>query len=63
MFAILIGFSFSMAMNLFELRRALLLDEANAIETGVAHAFDNLIGRTRQARIEAADRTGRRQRR
>jgi hypothetical protein len=33
MFAILIGFSFSMAMNLFELRRALLLDEANAIGT------------------------------
>ena len=33
MFAILIGFSFSMAMSLFEQRRALLLDEANAIGT------------------------------
>jgi hypothetical protein len=32
-FAILIGFSFSMAMTLFEQRRSLLLDEANAIGT------------------------------
>jgi hypothetical protein len=33
MFAILIGFSFSKAITLFEQRRALLLDEANAIGT------------------------------
>ena len=33
MFAILIGFSFSMAITLFEQRRTLLLDEANAIGT------------------------------
>src|SRR5271166_4135149 len=33
MFAILIGFSFSMANTLFEQRRALVLDEANAIGT------------------------------
>jgi hypothetical protein len=33
MFAILISFSFSIAMSLFEQRRALLLDEANAIGT------------------------------
>jgi len=33
MFAILIGFSFSMAVTLFEQRRTLVLDEANAIGT------------------------------
>ncbi|MBV8440663.1 MAG: hypothetical protein JO312_08915 [Hyphomicrobiales bacterium] len=33
LFAILIGFSFSTAMTLYEQRRALLLDEANAIGT------------------------------
>jgi hypothetical protein len=37
-FAILIGFSFSLATNLFEQRRELLLDDANAIGTAELRA-------------------------
>ena len=38
MFAILIGFSFSMAITLFEQRRMLVVDEANAIGTAELRA-------------------------